>query len=337
MGALDWLGSWAGSDELKAAQAAGAQIDQTLAPGSDYWKSGDLGLSTPGSQGNAYINQAAQIGANNISANYTPLDQDAAALNAISGQYYSQFLHGGKAEEAARNRATSSLGEASGGGLAGVANLRNVSQQLSGQAGQTALNERGAAAQNATQASFAAGMLALRKAAFQAAVTHANIQKNLGAQNVMNTLQNTQGQLNNQLTAGANNARGNQNAIAQGIKNSQTQFGLQTLSAGLQAGAAGAAIGIDQMGSSPVPGSTVSESEIQNEAANTYAKLGFEPSSLPAASATLTGQEAAQVNQDNLTAALQGSSAIKYPNVPPDASRFLTSPLSYPVNSKLGS
>lgn len=334
MGWASAIGNLLNPGDAEAVDRASGAISDTIAPGSEYWQSGDLGLAKPGTQGNALVGQAARIGATNVGANFAPMDQDASALRKIGEQYYDQFLHGGKAEEAAKNRAVSSMADAGGGGIIGVDRLQAGSEQLSQQALSTSLQERGNAGAQANSANLTAGMLAIRKLAIQTAATHANVQKNLGAQQALNNLQNTQGQLNNQLTAGANAAQHEQAIGGIGVESSQQQLGLGLLSAGIQGAATAGSLYTGMSGPADVPNIAVSESQIQNEAANTYAKLGFEPTKLTGAIGA-TGQEAAQATQDALTSALTGSSKIVYPSLQSDATNLLTNKTAFPVSTSL--
>ena len=339
---MTWLsdiGNIVNPGDAAAVGGAASGVSQMTTPGSSYFQSGNLGLSTPGTQGNALVNAAAGLGANNVTANYTPMDNDASGLLSLGSQYYNQFLNGGKAEAAAKGRATSSMADAGGGGIAGIDRLNTASQQLSKQAEQTALTERGNAAVQGNADNLAAGMLAVKKAAFQTAVTHANYQKNLASQQSLFNLQSDQTALNQQLASGALQAN-NQLAMGQ-ISNtqSQSQLGLAVLNAGAQGAAqAGGTIADMSSGSSATdPSATVSESEINNAAANTYAQLGIAPPStnLSTTPALQTGQEAAQITQDQLNGLLgQTSSKIVYPTLQSDASQYLTSS-AYPANTSV--
>ncbi len=263
------------------------------------------------------------------------MDQDTAALGSLGSTFANQFLHGGKAEAAAKARAVSSMADAGGGGVAGIANLTQGSQQLSKQAEQTALTERANSASQANSDNLMAGMMQIRKAALQAAVTHANLQKNIASQQLLNSLQNTQTGLDQQLQGGANQAQYVQQMGEIQNDVSQNQLGMGLLSAGAQGAATALGLGAQMSTTTVDPMATVSESEIQNAANNTLAQYHVDPSTLPATPALTTGQEAAQVTQDQLNGLLGTSSKIAFPTLQSDASQYLTSAAAYPATSSV--
>lgn len=336
MGWLSGLGEAFAPGAAANMHAKAGALQDYLAADSPYWKSGDLQLATPGSQGNALVNAAAQVGAQNVSANFTPIDQDAAALAALSDQYYQQFLHGGKAEAAARNRAVSSSADAGGGGLEGVKALQTASQQLSGQAEQTSLQERGNAGAQANENALQAGMLALRKRTLQAAVTHANIQKGIAAQSMLNNLQNQQSQNDLRLQSGAISAQHSLNSGQLNVDAANNQTALGLLGAAGGAAATATALGT-QYATKSVDVPQVSDAEITNAANAKLQAYGITPPVTQPVPA-LTGQGAAQATQDALIKALgTGSAKISYPTLQSTATSVLSDPSSYPLTTSMRS
>ncbi len=336
MGWLSGLGALFAPGEAQAVEDASSAIGQKIAPGSAYWNAGDLGLSTPGTQGNALLQAAAGVGGQNISANFVPIDQDTAALRDLSNTYAQQFAHGGKAEAAAKNRAMSAVANAGGGGIEGIKALNDASQQISGQAEQTSLQERGASGDAATQTGLAAGMLQLRKVTMQAAITHASIQKNLAAQNAINMLQKQQTNNTLRLREGAQQADHARTMGDIEQQQLQSQIGQGVLSG---IASAGAQIGgsIASMSGSSVDVPTLTNSEIQSAANAKLAQFGI-PANSPAASYNITGQEAAQATQNALMQALgTQSSKISYPSLQSTATSVLSDPSSYPLTTSMRS
>lgn len=331
MGIASSLAGWVAPKSKAEMEAAKAALDARLAPGSDYWKSGDLGLGTPGSAGYNALASAAQLGANDLTGDFSAMDRDKGALKDLAAQYRKQYEEGGLAERAATARATSSMADAGGGGQEGVINLQNASQALSKQGNAVANQERTQSGAQANQNDLMAGMLDVRKAAFQAALTHANIQKNLASQKGMFDLQSAQTGLNQQLQSGAQNLQSSSNQIAQGVKNVQTNLGFQTLNAGLAAGAAGSALGTEYSKRTPVD-TSVSSSELAGATQAAYDRQGLAPISGSAA-LYKTAQDELIANQTLLNSLTRA--AVTFPGMPADSSSYLSNKDSYPIKASL--
>lgn len=226
MSFFDALGSIFAPGHKQAARDGNDAIDSTLKPGSAYWKSGDLGASTAGSEANGYMSQAAALGANPIATDTSQMDADAAQQGALAGIYRHLQNAGGPMEAAVLAQQQADLANT------GIGQLRGASEQSANKVISTAASERGANASQAT--SNTASQLAekLKALAYQAAVRHANIEAGIAAKGAQNSMYNTQGALSQALNQGALNARG-----AQAGQNSQeSQIDFANTMTGLQAG-----------------------------------------------------------------------------------------------------
>jgi hypothetical protein len=215
-----------------------AALDATLQGGSPLYTAGDLGLSTPGSQGNDYLQQAAALGAHHIGVNTTAMDADQAKVGALGSLYSNLFQHGGLAEQAATQMGNADIANSAQGGAAGIQNQIANSRQIMGRTSDVGTQERAQNAEGANQMDVATAAGNLARATMQAQVSHANHMSALQAQAVSNYLGNQQISNDQSVASAVSGARANEANTNQQVSNAQWQSGIQVGTGILGAGAA---------------------------------------------------------------------------------------------------
>lgn len=226
MGLASTFGGLFAREEQRHADDASEGIDDLLKVGSSYWKTGDVGLSTPGSEASGYLDQAATLGANPIATDTTQMDASAAQQGALANIYRHLQNAGGPMEAAIAAQQGSDLANTSMG------QLRGASEQSANKVIATAASERGANASAATNNTAAQLAESLKALTYKAAVSHANVQSGMAAKAAQNSMYNLQGTTNQALNQAAMAGRSGQ--FGAGLAQSQTDFG--NAQAALQAG-----------------------------------------------------------------------------------------------------
>lgn len=216
----------------------GQAISNTLAADSPYWQTGNLGLNTPGSAGNSYLQQAANIAATPMTVNTTAMDADAKKQAAIGAIYANLFRNGGLAEAAQTQAGNADIANSAQGGLAGIQAQIGNSRNILGQTSGVGTQERAQNGSAANQSQYAVAQQALQKAMLQMQASHADHTNALNAQAVQNYLGNQQIANNQSLYEAASNARSSQAGIHQNAQQTAYNNALNTGMAALGAGAA---------------------------------------------------------------------------------------------------
>jgi len=215
MAKVSGLGAFFAPGSADAVNRANDAIDNTLAYGSDYFNSGDMGLSTPGTQGNALVNGIAQLGQMQVGVNTGAMDRDSAALRGLADQHYGLAQTGGMAESAARQQALSDIANLGQGGAGAGQAINDGSRELTNQATNVALSERSQNAQGSTKMDSSAAAAELQKVLYEATVSHANHATALASRAYQTALQNMQSGHNLDLNAAATAARNGQAVASQ--------------------------------------------------------------------------------------------------------------------------
>lgn len=216
-------------------------VQQTLAGDSPFWQSGSLGLNTPGSQGNDYLQQAAGLGATPITAHTGAMDADASRTAALSQLYAGLFQNGGLAEQAATQAGNADIASMGQGGAAGILQQILQSRQVMGRTSQVGTAERAQNAAGATGADFQTAAMNLAKHTMQMQATHATHMTALQAEAIRNYLQNQQIANDQNLYEAGSNAQGSASNLAQSASNVDWKLGAGVVTGALAAGGAAGA------------------------------------------------------------------------------------------------
>lgn len=218
----------------------GQAITDTLAADSPYWQTGDLGLNTPGSQGNTMLQQAANVAATPMTVNTAAMDADTVKQQAIGAIYADLFRNGGLAEAAQTQAGNADIANSAQGGAAGMLAQIGNSRRILNQTSNVGTQERAQNGQAANQSDFAVAQQNLQKAMLQMQASHATHTNALNAQAVQNYLSNAQVANDQNLFDAASNARSSQAGIHQNANATAFNNALNTGMAALGAGAAAA-------------------------------------------------------------------------------------------------
>ena len=243
------IGNFFGADDT-AVNAAGQNV-QNIINSNTVQNASNLGLHTPGTAGNAAVQAAAALSNRDVGVNNAPANATQQQLDAVTQHYLQLYQNGGLQGKAAVEAAQQAAEFHAQGGLAGIhQNILN-SAANNAQVGQIAQNEINAAGGNVTNLNVQKASNALRQAAFAAQVSQANYEKNLGVNQALFGLNNTQQNLTNTATSDINNAQNDAAMLALQQQAQQAQIG-QAILSGLTS-AAGTGIGtIAGMSSQPV-------------------------------------------------------------------------------------
>ena len=204
----------------------------------DAIKSGALASAAQyGQAGQALQNQGDALRNRNAALDYSAPEADDRALAAVRQHYYDQYANGGLVGQAAVAAQQQARGLAAQGGIAGIRadTLRSdESQDKVAQAAQSEITQAGDAA---NQLDSQKAAVALRKAVLQAQVSHANIVKNLNAQQAQFGLTNSQQQLNNDAQSSLNEIQNQGTSTGIDQQTQEARVGQQILGGLLSAGA----------------------------------------------------------------------------------------------------
>ena len=211
----------------------------------------NLGLYTPGTAGSAAVQAVNNLTKQHVTLNNAPANATQNQLDAVTQHYLQLYQNGGLQGKAAVEAAQQAAEFHAQGGLAGIhQNIMN-SAANNAQVGQTAQSEISGAGGDVTALNMQKASNSLRQAALAAQVSQANYDKNLGAQQVLFGLNNTQQNLTSTATSDLNNAQNNAAMLALQQQAAQQQIGAQILS-GLTSAATTGIGTIPGMSSQPV-------------------------------------------------------------------------------------
>ena len=236
-----------GSDSASVDATHGA-IESDIDPGnSSYWGAGDV----MDNGGSALIGQAGQLANTNLTANFNSMDADTAGLQALGSKFAQAYKSGGPEAAAALAQAQAKVDQI-GGGLGGQKAIGQAGAQASMGVGQVGAQEQQQNATGMTNSAAGAAYTQLQKMVLQAALGHANRQKNIAAGAIQSGVTNLQNSAEEALTSGAANAQTGTQGIQTGYDQTMTNADLGIAGAAASGLAGAASTSIQAFNADPV-------------------------------------------------------------------------------------